>query len=175
MKLNFFLSVFFFSTLSIAQNEIASEDILVMNDSIQLPGTLTFNPDLNKQPLLIYVSGSGNPDRNGNQPQYGVNGNYIRQFAETMTKKGIAVFRYDKRNVTSANAKFILKDYEFIDLVEDVTMIIDIFKNDNRFNSINLIGHSQGSLVAMMAVNNDAIEPIAQEIKEKLTNVIRSL
>ena len=38
-----------------------------------------------------------------------------------------------------------------------MSAIINNFKNDKRFNNITLIGHSQGSLVAMMAIN-DAID-----------------
>ncbi|MEY8848916.1 alpha/beta fold hydrolase [Psychroserpens sp. XS_ASV72] len=140
-------------SFSHAQDNFISEEILVMNDSIQLPGTLTYNAELKQQPLLIFVSGSGNPDRNGNQPQFGVNGNYIKQFSEAMNKKGIAFFRYDKRNVTASNIKFIMESYEFQDLVNDVSAVIDQFKDDKRFNSITLIGHSQGSLVSMMATN----------------------
>lgn len=139
----------------IAQDSITSEDILVMNDSIKLPGTLTYNSELKSQPLLIFVNGSGNPDRNGNQPQFGVNGNYIKQFSEAITKKDIAFYRFDKRNVTPSNIKFIMESYEFNDLVKDVTAVINTFKNDERFSSITLIGHSQGSLVAMMAAIED--------------------
>ena len=153
MKLKLVLFTLFCFAITYSQEHVMSEEILVMNDSIQLPGTLTFNPDLEEQPLVIFVSGSGNPDRNGNQPQFGVNGNYIKQFAEALNNKNIAFFRYDKRNVTPSNIKFILESYEFNDLVKDVSAIIDQFKNDKRFSSITLIGHSQGSLVSMMAVN----------------------
>lgn len=141
------------STSIFAQESWTSEDILIMNDSIKLPGTLTYNKDLKEQPLVIFVPGSGNPDRNGNQPQYGVNGNYIKQFSDALNAKDIAFFRYDKRNVTRSNIKHILKSYVFNDLVKDVHAIIDAFKNDKRFNNITLVGHSQGSLVAMLASN----------------------
>ena len=143
-----------FSSFLFAQKSIVSEEILIKNDSILLPGTLSFNRELEKQPLIIFVSGSGNPDRNGNQPQFGVNGNYIKQLSDAMTDKNVAFFRFDKRNVTKENIPQILKHYVFSDLVDDVTAIIEHFKNDPRFDSITLVGHSQGSLVAMMAANN---------------------
>ena len=155
MKIKLLIACIAISFNAIAQDTITSEDFLVMNDSIQLPGTLTYNSELKEQPLLIFVNGSGNPDRNGNQPQYGVNGNFIKQFAEAMTKKNVAFFRFDKRNVTSSNIKHILKSYEFNDLVKDVKAVINTFKDDKRFNSITLIGHSQGSLVSMMAADEN--------------------
>ncbi|MCK7590025.1 alpha/beta hydrolase [Subsaxibacter sp. CAU 1640] len=142
-----------FSSFLFAQKSIVSEEILIKNDSILLPGTLSFNSEPEKQPLIIFVSGSGNPDRNGNQPQFGVNGNYIKQLSDAMTDKNVAFFRFDKRNVTKENIPQILKHYVFSDLVDDVTAIIEHFKNDPRFDSITLVGHSQGSLVAMMAAN----------------------
>ncbi|MEZ4793197.1 MAG: alpha/beta hydrolase [Gelidibacter sp.] len=154
MKKIFFLLVISNVALLFSQDHILSEEIMIMNDSIQLPGTLTYNEDVKAQPLIIFVSGSGNPDRNGNQPQFGVNGNYIMQLSEAMNKKDIAFFRFDKRNVTKENMPQILKHYTFSDLVDDVSAIINHFKDDKRFGSIILIGHSQGSLVAMMAAND---------------------
>lgn len=151
MKFKLLIVFIVFTYNTFAQDAFTSEDILIMNDSIQLPGTLTYNSEIKTQPLLIFVNGSGNPDRNGNQPQFGVNGDYIKQFAEAITEREIAFFRFDKRNVTPSNIKHILKSYEFNDLVKDVTAVIDAFKDDTRFSSITLIGHSQGSLVAMMS------------------------
>jgi len=146
------VGLFIFST-AIAQPEIISEDLLLMNDSIQLPGTLTLNKTLEKQPLVIFVQGSGNPDRNGNQPAFGVNINYIKLLRDKLNENGIAFYSYDKRNVTKSNIKFIMQAFNFDDLVNDVEVAINKFKNDSRFNSITLIGHSQGSLIAMLAIN----------------------
>ncbi|TCK66791.1 hypothetical protein DFQ05_2065 [Winogradskyella wandonensis] len=146
---------FCFSLFVLGQNQIASEEKLLMNDSIQLPGTLTYTSELKTQPLVIFVQGSGNPDRNGNQPAMGVNINYIKLLRDKLNKNGIAFYSYDKRNVTKENMPYLLKSFVFDDLVTDVTTAIDAFKNDERFSYITLIGHSQGSLVAMLAVNEN--------------------
>lgn len=137
-----------------SQNNPVVEEVLVMNDSIKLPGTLTYFKDQAKQPLVLFVPGSGNPDRDGNQPQFGVNGNYIKQLRLALNKADMAFFSYDKRNVSKENLPLILRSYEFTDLVKDVEAILAYFKNDQRFDQIVLIGHSQGSLVSMMAVND---------------------
>lgn len=155
MKLKLYIIALLCFSVMQAQKDLISEDILIQNDSIKLPGTLSYNANLAKQPLIIFIPGSGNPDRNGNQPQFGVNGNYIKQFSEALNNKGFAFFRYDKRNVTASNIKHIMKSYVFKDLVEDTRAIIDTFKDDERFSSLTLIGHSQGSLVAMMAATQD--------------------
>ena len=141
-------------SICFSQNSWKAEDVLVFNDSIKLPGTLSYQDGIEGQTLLIFVPGSGNPDRNGNQPQLGINGNYINQLAKAMNRAGFAFFSYDKRNVTKENIPMILRSYEFTDLVDDVKAILEKFKDDQRFAKLVLIGHSQGSLVAMMAVND---------------------
>lgn len=137
-----------------------SEDIVIKNDSIILPGTLTFTENT-KQPLLIFIPGSGNPDRNGNQTGLNVNPDYIKQLSNEITKNEIAFFRYDKRSATKENIKHLLKEFNFKDLAIDVTSIINYFKDDKRFSEIILVGHSQGSLVAMLAINSHVTKYIS--------------
>ena len=140
-----------FSLIVFGQNKIVEEDILVMNDSIQLPGTLTYAKDVSEQPLVIFVHGSGNVDRNGNQAMMNVNPNYIKLLNDSLVAKGIAFFRYDKRTATPDNLEHIMSDLRFDGFLEDINKVITHFKDDDRFSSITLIGHSQGSLVAMLA------------------------
>lgn len=135
--------------------EILTEDHDLYNGRIHLPGTLSY-PKLDKKlPLAIFIHGSGNPDRNGNQGPL-VQANYIKQLADSLNKKGIAFYRYDKRNATPANMEHKpMEDFRIADLVEDASVAIKKFASDPRFNSLHLIGHSQGSLVGMLAVTKD--------------------
>lgn len=137
------------------QTHISIEEYLIWNDSIQLPGTLTYDNTLNKQPLVIFIQGSGNPDRHGNQLQMGIKANYIKILRDSLNQKGIAFYSFDKRNVTKANIKYLLQSMTFEELIEDVKATLSHFKNDSRFNSLTLIGHSQGSLVGMLAITED--------------------
>ena len=144
--------VMLLSALTIgAQSNITTEELLLMNDSIRLPGTLSFNKTLEQQPLAIFVHGSGNVDRNGNQKGLNVNANYIKLLSEALNNNGIAFYRYDKRTSNMANMKFLVQGIIFDDFVEDTKIAINHFKDDARFSNITLIGHSQGSLVAMLA------------------------
>jgi len=138
-----------------SQENIISEEILITNNSIQLPGTLSYTNSLKSQPLAIFIHGSGNVDRNGNQAKVNINANYIKQLADSLNDRGIAFYRYDKRSATEENLKFMLEDMDFYNFVEDANLAVRKFKNDNRFNSITLIGHSQGSLTAMLAAKKD--------------------
>jgi len=146
MKIKFLY--IFISICSIAYGQtIKLEEVLIKNDSIELPGTLSFTKT--KVPLVIWVHGSGNVDRNGNQGTL-VKANYIKQFRDAINKEDIAFFSFDKRTSNPKNFKF-LKGIIFTDLVSDVEKVIAHFKNDHRFSKIILVGHSQGSLIAMLA------------------------
>jgi len=143
------------------QDGIISEDILITNDSIQLPGTLSYTAGSKSQPLVIFVHGSGNVDRNGNQLGVNSNANYIKQLSDSLVSRQIAFYRFDKRSATASNIPFIMKDMRFDAFAEDVNLAIDHFKNDQRFSSIILLGHSQGSLVAMLANHEDVAKYIS--------------
>ncbi len=150
--------ILIFNLVSFGQTEITSEEILLKNDSIQLPGTLSYNKALKKQPLVIYLHGSGGVDRNGNQGAV-YKANYIKQLSDSLVSKGIAFYRYDKRTSTISNLmqlrnmEDIKRELVFEKFVEDAKLAINKFKEDPRFSGITLIGHSQGSLVSMLASN----------------------
>jgi len=156
------IKIFIFVLLPIgfiyAQNQkISTEEILLKNGTIELPGTLSYQEIKEDTPLVIFVPGSGNTDRNGNQTGTNVKADYIKQLAIALNEKSIAFYRYDKRSATPKNLEQIIKAAHFDDLVDDVKIIISHFKKQNRFKKIILIGHSQGSLVAMLAINDPQV------------------
>jgi pimeloyl-ACP methyl ester carboxylesterase len=134
---------------------------MIWNDSIQLPGTLTYSKATLPQPIAIFVHGSGNIDRNGNQARANIKGNYIQQLADSLNQKGIAFYRYDKRTATPENFKYIIGNMVYDYLVDDLKLAIQKFKNDDRFSSITLIGHSQGSLTAILAAQTNVSKYIS--------------
>ena len=163
-----YVTIFILSVVtSFAQ--LKTEEVNLNNGVIQLPGTLSYTFD--KSPLLIWVHGSGGVDREGNPAKY------IRQFREAVNNQNLAFFSYDKRTANPKNAAF-LNDVLIDDFVSDVEVVISHFKNDSRFSSIILVGHSQGSLLAMMASKNadkyisvaGAGETIDKTIIRQITN-----
>lgn len=138
---------FYITGVTITIGQVKSEEILIKNNTIELPGTLTYlEPN---KPLIIWVHGSGGVDRNGNQSKY------IQQFREAINKHNIAFFSYDKRTANPKNASILKKNgVVFSDFIDDVKKAVNYFKDDERFSEIILVGHSQGSLVAMLALDN---------------------
>ncbi|WP_275314858.1 alpha/beta hydrolase family protein [Tenacibaculum bernardetii] len=145
------LIIFYTFSIVVAFAQVKSEEILIKNNGIELPGTLTYSED--KTPLLIWIHGSGNVDRNGNQLPY-VKANYIKQFRDSVNQHNIAFFSYDKRTANKKNMAALKKGILFDSFISDTKKVISHFKNDTRFSEIVLIGHSQGSLVAMLASKN---------------------
>jgi len=148
MRIKLFIALAFFLVDCLSsQSEVTEKSILIKNGQVELPGTLSYTKDSKK--LIIWIHGSGNIDGNGNQGTQ-VKANYIKQFRDEINKKNIAFFSYDKRTSNSKNAAF-LKGVIFDDFVNDAKKVITHLKKEKQFEEIILIGHSQGSLAAMLA------------------------
>jgi len=72
--------------------------------------------------------------------------------AQELGKKGIASLRYDKRGIAgSRSAGPKEADLRFDNYVDDAKGWILYLKNDLKFKKIAVIGHSEGSLIGMIA------------------------
>ena len=80
--------------------------------------------------------------------------NSLKKLAESLSSQGIATFRYDKRVVKQIKTGNIDKNTMFDDFVKDAISVIEYFKKTGAFSKIYVIGHSQGSLVGMLAGKN---------------------
>ncbi len=118
-----------------------------------IDGTL-LNPNTAKNPsLAILIGGSGPTNRDGNQNF--LKNNSLKKLAEGLTNNGIATFRYDKRVVKQIRQGNVDKDMMFDDFVADAAAVIDYFKGKDNYSKIYVIGHSQGSLVGMLAAKDE--------------------
>ncbi|WP_438963469.1 alpha/beta hydrolase [Winogradskyella sp.] len=117
-----------------------------------IDGTL-LSPNENEKPnLAIIIAGSGPTNRNGNQNF--LKNNSLKKLAEGLTNNGIATFRYDKRIVKQIKQGNVDKNITFDDFIDDAKDVIEYFKASNTYNKVYVIGHSQGSLVGMIAAKN---------------------
>lgn len=108
-------------------------------------------------PLAIIIAGSGPTDKDGNTIGAGKN-NSLKMLAEDLAKQGITSVRYDKRGIGD-NAPLTTKeeDLSIEKYVEDVNQVIKYAISENKFKSIHIIGHSEGSLIGMLAAQNSNI------------------
>lgn len=152
MKIKFLFLLFIFSTSMISQTESFIEKELTITKYVE--GTLLLPNKNDHNSLAIIIGGSGPTDRNGNQNF--LKNNSLKKLAEALSSKGIASFRYDKRVVKQIKLGIIDENILFDDFVEDAISTITYFRNKNIFKKIYVIGHSQGSLVGMIAAKNRA-------------------
>lgn len=124
----------------------------------EIAGTLTMPGNAKgKIPVVLIIAGSGPTDRNGNTPQAGVYTNSYKMIAMALRKSGIASLRYDKRLVGESAAVTKEKDLKIEDYVEDANRMINQLHDDPRFSKVFVLGHSEGSLVGMLASINQPV------------------
>jgi pimeloyl-ACP methyl ester carboxylesterase len=71
---------------------------------------------------------------------------------EELLKENIASLRYDKRGIAeSKDAATDEKNMRFDDMIKDATEWVTLLKKDKRFSKVIIAGHSEGSLIGMVA------------------------
>jgi pimeloyl-ACP methyl ester carboxylesterase len=114
-------------------------------------GTLTL-PLQGRSPAALLIAGSGPTDRNGNSAILPGRNDSHRMLAEGLAERGVASLRYDKRGIGQSKAAMSSEaDLRFDDYVSDAEGWIRKLLHDERFSGVGVIGHSEGSLVGMLA------------------------
>lgn len=145
-------------TLTFSQLNLAQQDSLFVASEIEvnkhINGTLLTPNNTEKPNLAIIIAGSGPTDRDGNQNF--LKSNNLKKIAIGLSKNNIATFRYDKRIVKQIRNRNVDKNIMFTDFVTDAVSVLDYFKATKAYNKIYVIGHSQGSLVGLLAAKHKA-------------------
>ena len=122
-----------------------------------LAGTFTRPEDGGPFPAVILISGSGPQDRDealmGHRPFF--------VLSDHLTRRGIAVLRFDDRGVGSSTGNFATATSQ--DHASDVLAGVDYLKTraDVDQGAIGLAGHSEGGLIApIVAVESDDVSYI---------------
>jgi len=145
-QLGLFFLLFFTAYIMHSQEEA----ITLKTASGNLQGTLLL-PEVEKPPVVLIIAGSGPTDRNGNNPS--LKPNYLKMLAEGLHKNNIASLRFDKRGIAESASAFKGGEIElrFETYINDVEQWTSVLKNDSRFSSVIILGHSEGSLIGMIA------------------------
>jgi len=136
-----------FAQLTFAQMNPYTENLVSVNKLID--GTLTIPENIENPPLVILIQGSGPTDRDGNQSM--MKNDASKKITHQLAENGIASYRFDKRIFKMNKFKIKEADLRFEDFVTDVNSILEYFKADKNFHKIILAGHSEGSLIGMLA------------------------
>jgi pimeloyl-ACP methyl ester carboxylesterase len=118
----------------------------------KIEGTLMLPSSGNKVPVALIIAGSGPTDRDGNTTTPAGRRDSYKMIAQALADAGIASIRYDKRGIAaSLPAAPAESEMRFDTYVDDASAWISKLKGDTRFSSITVIGHSEGSLIGMVA------------------------
>lgn len=160
-KFRFLPFVFLFLTLpfmAAAENDTTytETNVVLHTASGDIAGTLTIpNNKPGKLPVALLIAGSGPTDRNGNNPM--MKNESLQKLAYGLASNNIASLRFDKRGIgESKSAAKSEADLRFEDYINDARSWIEWLKKDTRFSKVIVAGHSEGSLIGMIAALNTA-------------------
>ncbi|MEA2235722.1 MAG: uncharacterized protein QOC81_446 [Thermoanaerobaculia bacterium] len=148
------IAVVLLASAAVAQQPSAPPaSIAAVPSDTSIHSTLLLPKDTSKpMPVVLLISGSGPTDRNGNSRMLPGPNNSLLMLAEGLAMNGIASLRYDKRGVgESAKAIVAEADLRFETYIDDAVAFCDQLRADKRFSSVVIAGHSEGSLLGMVA------------------------
>ncbi|MBS9462070.1 alpha/beta hydrolase [Flagellimonas sp. 389] len=149
------LAAFIFTNTGIGQ--FVEESITLTTETGAIEGTLLIPESSDKIPVVLIIAGSGPTDRNGNFPMF--SNNSLKMLAEGLHENGIASLRFDKRGIgeskEAGTEESLLRFEHYID---DVKAWGSLLKKDKRFKNLIVLGHSEGSLIGMVAAQKGNVD-----------------
>ena len=128
---------------------------------VELPSTpaplhgALLTPEGQTRAAAVIIPGSGPTDRDGNSPQFGIKAATYRLLAEGLAERGVATVRIDKRGIgESAAAGASEAELRFSAYAEDARAWAAEAAAKTGRPCAWLIGHSEGALVALAAVES---------------------
>jgi pimeloyl-ACP methyl ester carboxylesterase len=127
----------------------AAKEVTFQNETggPALSGTLTLPEGDGPFPVAVLLSGTGANERN-----YEIDGHALfHVLADRLTRRGVAVLRYDRRGVGRSKGR--LQSAHLEDFARDAAAALRFLKSHSQTEagSVGLVGHSAGGLVAPMA------------------------
>lgn len=146
------LSTYLFLISFLNFSQTSTQNIVLKQNKGSLEGTILTPSVSGAFPVVLIIAGSGPTDRDGNNPMADKSNSY-KLLAEKLAENGIASLRYDKRGVAKSSGAGVREaDLTFETYVDDAAQFIDTLRKDKRFSKIIIAGHSEGSLIGMLAL-----------------------
>jgi pimeloyl-ACP methyl ester carboxylesterase len=147
---------------SVKQTGGVEEAVKLETPTGNLYGTLLLPQSNNRVPMVLIIAGSGPTDRDGNSPLLKGPNDSLKLLAQGLAAHGIASLRYDKRGVGESGREMLLaakkankmpreEDFRFDSFIDDAVLWGEKLRGDKRFSGITIVGHSEGSLIGMVA------------------------
>lgn len=125
------------------------EEVQFMNAAakLKLAGMLTVPAGPGPFPAVVLLSDTGPQDRDAGQQDYRMFG----QLADYLTRRGIAVLRFDDRGVGKSGGDY--RTATTVDLVGDAQAALNFLRSRPLIDPqhVGLLGHGEGANVALLA------------------------
>ncbi len=149
------------STLN-GEPPFVAEAITLETPTATLYGSLERPKSPSRVPVVLIIAGSGPTDRDGNSAMLPGPNNSIKLLAEDLAARGTASVRYDKRAIGETGKAMLLaaqrtksvpreEDLSFESYIDDAVRWGKQLRSDRRFSTLTVLGHSEGSLIGMVA------------------------
>ncbi len=141
-------------------------------------------PDTEKPvAAVLLIAGSGPTDRDGNSEIMVENNDMLWHVAQQLREANIATLRYDKMGVGESQFSegFEEKEYTYDDSVVVAQLLLEFLKADPRVDKVGVIGHSEGSLTALLAAAKTEVDFVislggnADPIDEQLVKQVQRI
>ena len=134
------------------------ENIQLSTATGAIYGTVTLPLVYTEVPVVLIIAGSGPTDRNSNNP-YGLSTDSYKMIAYELAENGIASVRYDKRGIGESSKAMKSEEHlVFNDYINDAVNWIEMLHKDKRFSKFAILGHSEGSLIGMVAAEKAKVD-----------------
>ncbi len=151
------LTLLFSVLYIISSAQFKTEEKIYSTSSGDLAGTLLLPQSGKIFKLVVIQAGSGATDRNGNSGN-ALKANCYRLIAEELSKRNIATLLIDKRGIAKSAAAIKSEaTLRFDDYADDLAGWVSFIKKDKRIGKIFIAGHSEGSLVGMLAAQKEKV------------------
>jgi fermentation-respiration switch protein FrsA (DUF1100 family) len=149
--LNLILAVLAVQADTVAPGAAVESSYTIRHAGLELGGTLTVPRGAGARiPVVVIIAGSGPTDRNGNSV-IGIRPNSYAQLAWRLAERGIATLRYDKRVLPGTKGAVEIAHLTLDDFAADARAAAESLARDARFSRVLLLGHSEGSALALIA------------------------
>jgi len=143
--------------LSLVSTGQKEEILMLQAKGLELEGTLLVPAAERQVPVVLIISGSGPTDRNGNNPM--MKNNSLKLLAWALAERGIASLRYDKRGIGESTSEELKEaNLRFTDYIDDAARWVEYMAQDERFSALIVLGHSEGSLIGMIASQDQSVD-----------------
>lgn len=176
--------LFGFTSLYGQSKKIVEKEIVLKTETGNLVGKIVTPKKKGSDKIVLIIAGSGPTDMDGGN-NMGMKTNCYKQIAEELALNNISSIRFDKRGIAKSisAAPKTENEMSFEVMVNDVVDWISLIEKDKRFKNIYIMGHSEGSLIGILAAQKKNVKgfislagtgrSIEIVLKEQLANQLK--